>query len=95
MGKTTALKSALSEKDHYYTADYPTPLDASVVLEWWGGAYESQSKILAIDEVQKISGWSSVIKKLWDANPSVKVVLTGSSALLMEKGLAETLAGTF
>ena len=95
VGKTTALKSALSEKDHYYTADYPTPLDASIILEWWKSASKSQSKILAIDEVQKISGWSNVIKKLWDEEPSVKVVLTGSSALLMEKGLAETLAGRF
>ena len=50
VGKTTALKSALSEEDRYYTADYPTPLDASVILEWWKSASESQSKILAIDD---------------------------------------------
>ena len=95
VGKTTALKSALSEKDHYYSADYPTPLDGSVILDWWAAARKGDSNILAIDEVQKISEWSSVIKKLWDADPSVKIVLTGSSALLMEKGLAETLAGRF
>jgi predicted AAA+ superfamily ATPase len=51
---------------------------------------------LAIDEVQKIPGWTEAIKKLWDASDrEIKLVVTGSSSLLVEKGLKETLAGRF
>jgi predicted AAA+ superfamily ATPase len=64
--------------------------------QWWDRAISSGHRILAIDEVQKISGWSEVIKRRWDESPyALKVVLTGSSALLLEKGLSETLAGRF
>jgi predicted AAA+ superfamily ATPase len=64
--------------------------------QWWDRAISSGHRILAIDEVQKISGWSEVIKRRWDELPyALKVVLTGSSALLLEKGLSETLAGRF
>ena len=49
-----------------------------------------------IDEVQKISGWSEELKRLWDANPgSLKIIITGSSALLVDKGLSEALTGRF
>ena len=95
VGKTTALKSALNGRGHYHSADYPAPMEASVIIDWWEEAQKSESKILAIDEIQKISGWSSVIKKLWDEDTGVKVVLTDSSALSVEKGLDETLAGRF
>lgn len=54
---------------------------------------------LVIDEIQKIPNWSEVVKGLWDnnlrANPPMHVVLLGSSPLLMQKGLSESLAGRF
>ncbi|HAJ95931.1 MAG TPA: AAA family ATPase [Actinobacteria bacterium] len=55
--------------------------------------------LLIIDEVQKISGWSETVKRLWDEDTSnkinLKVVILGSSPLLMQKGLTESLAGRF
>lgn len=55
--------------------------------------------ILAIDEIQKIHNWSEVVKKLWDedtrTNQSIKVILLGSSRLLLQQGLTESLAGRF
>ena len=52
-----------------------------------------------LDEVQKISGWSEVVKRLWDEDTrearSLKVVILGSAPLLVEKGLSESLAGRF
>lgn len=55
--------------------------------------------ILAIDEIQKIENWSAVVKKLWDedtySNQSIKVILLGSSRLLLQQGLTESLAGRF
>ncbi len=96
VGKTTALQQALGKRGLYETADSPTPLFHEVIEQWWQEACKSSDKILAIDEVQKIVGWSEVIKKLWDKNPKkLKVVLTGSSALLMDKGLSESLSGRY
>ena len=95
VGKTTALHTALSGRGVYRSADYPVPLQSNVVNEWWQEAARSADRILAIDEVQKITGWAEVVKMLWDTNAGTKLVVTGSSALLVEKGLTETLAGRF
>jgi hypothetical protein len=55
--------------------------------------------VLALDEVQKISGWSETVKRLWDEDSRtgrpLKVVLLGSAPLLMQQGLTESLAGRF
>lgn len=96
VGKTTALQAVLPPGAVFQTADYPTPLPHSVIGDWWQEAERSPAKILAIDEIQKIPGWTEALKKLWDAGgKKLKVVVTGSSALLVEKGLKETLAGRF
>jgi predicted AAA+ superfamily ATPase len=59
----------------------------------------SEDFILAIDEIQKISNWSEMVKKLWDedtkAKRNIKVILLGSSRLLLQQGLTESLAGRF
>jgi len=95
VGKTTAVKMALDGRGVYQTADSPVPLPSQSLIEWWEEAEQSHDKILAIDEIQKIPGWSEVLKKLWDARPGIKVIVTGSSALLVERGLKETLSGRF
>jgi predicted AAA+ superfamily ATPase len=55
--------------------------------------------ILVLDEIQKISNWSIEIKRLWDEDTregnNIHVVILGSSALLIQKGLSESLAGRF
>jgi uncharacterized protein len=55
--------------------------------------------VLAIDEIQKIMNWSESIKKNWDAdtknNIDIRVILSGSSKLLIHEGLTESLAGRF
>jgi predicted AAA+ superfamily ATPase len=55
--------------------------------------------ILVIDEIQKIDNWSETVKKLWDEDTrlknNIKVILLGSSSLLIQKGLTESLAGRF
>lgn len=55
--------------------------------------------ILAIDEIQKIPNWSEIVKREWDAdsknNITIKVIILGSSTLLLQKGLTESLAGRF
>lgn len=58
--------------------------------------------ILVIDEIQKIQkiqNWSEVVKKEWDDDSfhecNIKVLLLGSSRVLLEKGLSDSLAGRF
>lgn len=55
--------------------------------------------VLVVDEVQMVPQWSAVVKSLWDEDTDngsgPLVVLTGSSALLLQKGLRESLAGRF
>lgn len=54
---------------------------------------------LFLDEIQKIQDWSTTIKRLWDEDSKTKlplqVILLGSSPLLVQKGLNESLSGRF
>ena len=55
--------------------------------------------VLVLDEIQKISGWSETVKRLWDedtrARRPLKGVLLGSAPLRIARGLTESLAGRF
>lgn len=55
--------------------------------------------VLAIDEIQWLPQWSSVVKGLWDRTRALgvrmHVLLLGSSPLLMQKGLTESLLGRY
>ena len=55
--------------------------------------------MLVLDEVQKLPEWSESVKRHWDEDSRAKlplrVVLLGSSPLLVQKGLTESLAGRF
>jgi predicted AAA+ superfamily ATPase len=103
-GKTTAVLQALRElniKSHYVSADDPNFISAEWLRNEWeqARAFVNNESILVVDEIQKINNWSSIVKLLWDEDSRMivplKVVLTGSSALLLQKGLAESLMGRF
>lgn len=55
--------------------------------------------LLVVDEIQKIDNWSEKVKSLWDQdtknNLPLKVIVLGSSGLLIQQGLTESLAGRF
>ena len=108
VGKTTLVKQLLAEVDmpHLFaTADDMIGADAVWLRKLWGQArvqchQESRTEfLLVIDEVQKITNWSETVKKEWDMDTfddlPIKVVLLGSSSLLIQKGLTESLAGRF
>lgn len=84
--------------------DIGAPRDAAWLIRCWQQARilavaVEGGFVLAIDEVQKIPQWSSTVKGLWDADRAsgldMHVVLLGSSPLLLQKGLTESLAGRF
>lgn len=83
----------------FANADSPLPPGPEWVRHFWEQAAAKKNSLLIIDEIQKVKGWSETIKSLWDADslradcPSV--VLLGSSSLLIQKGLSESLAGRF
>ena len=104
-GKTTAVRQALGSvrtpsKLVRASQDIPASRDW-LRREWDAARREAQGApfILAIDEIQLVSQWSSVVKDLWDADTDsgidLRVVLTGSSSLLLQHGLREALTGRF
>jgi uncharacterized protein len=58
-----------------------------------------QRVLLVLDEIQKVAGWSEVLKRLWDEEKRTRgrvlPIVLGSSALLVQKGAVESLAGRF
>lgn len=108
-GKTTLARQVMDGLDiqaHYATADEPAVKGLSWVEQQWeagraGTKKEKGSKpaLLLLDEIQKISGWSETIKRLWDEDSHsrlpLQVVILGSSQLLLQQGLTESLAGRF
>lgn len=107
VGKTTSIRQVLETVElpwHYVTADTATLQSPAWLEEQWVRARQIQTEsggpvVLAVDEIQKVSGWSSWVKRLWDEDSfsgrDVRVLLSGSSPLLMQQGLAESLAGRF
>ena len=88
----------------YASADQPIPPGPEYIQTFWekaiGESKKSSDKVLLIiDEIQKIRGWSEAIKAHWDRNVyaphSIQVLLLGSSSLLIQKGLSESLTGRF
>ena len=55
--------------------------------------------LLVIDEIHKLDNWSEAVKAEWDADSmrdvNIKVILLGSSRLLIKDGLNESLAGRY
>lgn len=105
VGKTTAaraIEGAWSGAVRYAAADLPLPPGPEWVQSQWEMTRRdlgSGPSLLVLDEVQTVRGWSEVVKACWDedraAGRLVRVVLLGSSALLLAKGVTESLAGRF
>lgn len=107
VGKTTLARQVIEEcglPAHYASADEPTLRDQAWLEQQWDfGRIKARGNpegaLLVIDEIQKAARWPEVVKLHWDADThdgtALKVVLLGSSPLLVETGLAESLAGRF
>ncbi len=108
-GKTTIahqMIEATSAEARYASADEPTLKDRVWVEQQWETARllcrthdGARPALLVLDEIQKITGWSETVKRLWDEDSvsglPLQVVLLGSSPLLVQRGLTESLAGRF
>jgi predicted AAA+ superfamily ATPase len=105
-GKTTLAHQVMADLEipsHYASADEPTLKDRTWIEQQWEVArlkVESEkNSLFVMDEAQKIDGWSETVKRLWDGDTakglSLHVMLLGSSPLLVQRGLTESLAGRF
>jgi predicted AAA+ superfamily ATPase len=106
VGKTTIarqVQESIGIRTVYATADSPVPMDSAwIETQWRLAVAEAASAggpiLLILDEVQKVRGWSETLKFLWDnrpATPEMRILILGSSSLLMQEGLTESLAGRF
>lgn len=108
IGKSTVVKQVLKDLNapyQFYSADNVPATNSAWISNCWAAvrslkeSKEQESIILVIDEIQKIANWSEVVKKEWDDDTfydrNIKVLLLGSSRVLLEKGLSESLAGRF
>ena len=108
VGKTT-LVHQLSEKlatDYIFVSADAVAASNTIWLEQqWEAArikmdqVKTKEFLLVIDEIQKVDNWSETVKLLWDTDTrnkrNLKVILLGSSRLLLQHGLTESLAGRF
>jgi predicted AAA+ superfamily ATPase len=108
VGKTTMitqLVKQLSIPNLFESADAISATNSAWITQIWESARlrikasNASEFLLIIDEIQKIDNWSEIVKQQWDRdtreNIKIKVILLGSSRLLIQKGLTESLAGRF
>lgn len=108
VGKSTLVKQVLSTLTIPYTLELADGI-GEIGGEWISSVWESvrqqmqfrgeKEHLLVIDEIHKIDNWSEIVKREWDsdtfADRNIKVVILGSSRLLLKKGLTESLMGRF
>lgn len=108
VGKTTMIKQLTEEVE---TETISVSADGVINSNWlwiqqiWENARIQLKNaiknelILIIDEIQKLDNWIEIVKEQWDfdtkENNNIKVILLGSSRLMIQKGLTESLAGRF
>jgi predicted AAA+ superfamily ATPase len=108
VGKSTMVKQVLAETTIPHLSVSADGIDKENT-RWIGEIWESARAkmqinkfgeyLLVIDEVHKINNWSEEVKKQWDADTrndiNLKVILLGSSRLLLKDGLTESLTGRY
>ncbi len=105
-GKSTAIRQVLRTVEyptHYAEVPAYAATGDWVRAQWQQARYLTENgatpALLVIDEIQSVPQWASYVRELWDqdtmSDVDLRVVLSGSSALLLARGLAEGLTGRF
>lgn len=108
VGKTTLVNQLIKKNliaSHYVTSDAVFNNEATWISEQWNFTRLKLKQngikelLLVFDEIQNIKNWSEIVKKEWDYdtfnNIQIKVILLGSSRVILQQGLTESLAGRF
>lgn len=108
VGKSTLIGQVLEVCNMPYDS-YSADDVVGASADWLAGVWQTArmrmdirgegKRLLVVDEIQKINNWSETVKAEWDRDTREKreliVVLLGSSRMLTEKGLTESLAGRY
>jgi predicted AAA+ superfamily ATPase len=102
---TSPIRDPLPNETHVIGySDVVGRIDGNWLVQQWQAARRRAANadgpfILAVDEIQKVPRWSEIVKGLWDqdraASLNMHVILLGSSPLLVQHGLSESLMGRF
>lgn len=104
-GKTTimfkliedALKIIEKNNIVYFSFDDFKDVHLSDVLKSYERLLQKDTRkgkyLFLFDEIQKIDNWEEQIKRLYDENPQIKIVISGSESLFIRKKSKESLAG--
>ncbi len=108
VGKSTLVRQVVEESSIPHllvSADGVDKTNTAWIGEIWNSArarmtLENHAEfLLVIDEVHKLDNWSEEVKKQWDTDTftgtAIKVIILGSSRLLLKDGLTESLAGRY
>ena len=107
-GKTTLARQLFKQTkifSRFHSADDTGEAESVWIDQIWESLRlqmqlkKEKEAILFIDEIQKINNWSECVKKNWDKDTAegrkLKLIILGSSRLLLEDGLSESLLGRF
>lgn len=99
VGKTTLLRELIKETEVptvWLNADeediltaFETAKTSTQLLQLIG----SQNKLVIIDEAQQIRDIGKKLKLIYDTNPEIQIIATGSSAFDLQNNTAEALTG--
>ncbi len=108
VGKSTLVRQVLEHCAIPYesvSADDQQATQATWLEQTWHtqrmrmDARNERQHLLVVDEIHKIPNWSETVKAEWDRDTregrALSVLLLGSSRMLLEKGLTESLAGRY
>lgn len=106
VGKTTILLTLLKrnpESTMYVSADdFPLKTDAYIDAAWETCRRREKTfgpMLLIFDELQKVPGWNEAVKRNWDKDTrdgvDIKVIVSGSSRLLLQHKMGESLMGRY
>lgn len=108
VGKTTLAQQFMESSNlpvHFISADLVPAGSTAWISQQWNTARiklrqsNAHALVLIIDEIQKITAWSEAVKKEWDTDTQekndIRLLILGSSRLLLQQGLTESLAGRF
>lgn len=108
VGKSTVVKQVLQDLSipyQFFNADNIPAISNSWISDCWASVRSLKKAenipviALIIDEIQKIPSWSEALKKEWDQDSfnseDIRVLVLGSSRVMLEKGLSDSLAGRF
>lgn len=91
VGKSTLLRQYLKtiEKPKaYFSLDHIYFIE-NKLIEVVDKSYDNGYRIVILDEVHKYEGWSIELKNIYDSYPDLQVLVTSSSALDIDGGLAD------